>query len=577
MFRIWRVHDDIRPVDKRRIIQVQEILAGQFPGVDENEISNLPVILRDPMKQRLRYLLLVAEDQNLSVNGFALAAYATDLSFYFLDFLSAAPRLTGRGLGGALYQRLRHEAAAAKAVGIFMECLPDDPKLCRDSKLLAQNRARLRFYEGFGARPIIGTKYETPVGSGDDCPPYLVYDGLGRDEALRGSQARKIVRAILERKYKGLCSPQYVDMVVNSFQLSQVFLREPRYRVAPLSAVPSHTPALESRIQLVVTDRHQIHHVRERGYVEAPVRINSILKALEGSSLFNQIEPKTFSLEHLKAIHDPGFLNYIKRMCSTLEPGKALYPYVFPVRNSARPPKEMPVRAGYYCIDTFTPLSRNAYLAARRAVDCALTGAKALLQGSRLAYALVRPPAHHAERKVFGGFCYLNSTAAAAQMLSSQGKVAVIDLDYHHGNGTQDIFYQREDVLTFSIHGHPRFAYPYFSGFKDETGTGPGLGFNHNLPLPEKVDGTRYIEVLDKVIGKVRRFSLTFLVVALGLDTAKGDPTGTWSLMRKDFETNGRMVGELCLPTLVMQEGGYRTRNLGINLRSFMEGLWGDC
>ena len=577
MFRIWRVHDDIRPVDKRRIIQVQEILAGQFPGVDENEISNLPVILRDPMKQRLRYLLLVAEDQNLSVNGFALAAYATDLSFYFLDFLSAAPRLTGRGLGGALYQRLRHEAAAAKAVGIFMECLPDDPKLCRDSKLLAQNRARLRFYEGFGARPIIGTKYETPVGSGDDCPPYLVYDGLGRDEALRGSQARKIVRAILERKYKGLCSPQYVDMVVNSFQLSQVFLREPRYRVAPLSAVPSHTPALESRIQLVVTDRHQIHHVRERGYVEAPVRINSILKALEGSSLFNQIEPKTFSLEHLKAIHDPGFLNYIKRMCSTLEPGKALYPYVFPVRNSARPPKEMPVRAGYYCIDTFTPLSRNAYLAARRAVDCALTGAKTLLQGSRLAYALVRPPAHHAERKVFGGFCYLNSTAAAAQMLSSQGKVAVIDLDYHHGNGTQDIFYQREDVLTFSIHGHPRFAYPYFSGFKDETGTGPGLGFNHNLPLPEKVDGTRYIEVLDKVIGKVRRFSPTFLVVALGLDTAKGDPTGTWSLMRKDFETNGRMVGELCLPTLVMQEGGYRTRNLGINLRSFMEGLWGDC
>jgi acetoin utilization deacetylase AcuC-like enzyme len=364
---------------------------------------------------------------------------------------------------------------------------------------------------------------------------------------------------------------------VNSFQLSQVFLREPRYRVAPLSAVPSHTPALESRIQLVVTDRHQIHHVRERGYVEAPVRINSILKALEGSSLFNQIEPKTFSLEHLKAIHDPGFLNYIKRMCSTLEPGKALYPYVFPVRNSARPPKEMPVRAGYYCIDTFTPLSRNAYLAARRAVDCALTGAKALLQGSRLAYALVRPPAHHAERKVFGGFCYLNSTAAAAQMLSAQGKVAVIDLDYHHGNGTQDIFYQRDDVLTASIHGHPRFAYPYFSGFKDETGAGPGLGFNLNLPLPEKLDGARYLETLTKVLKKVRRFGATFLVVALGLDTAKGDPTGTWSLLRKDFKANGRMVGELCLPTLIVQEGGYRTRDLGLNLRSFMEGLWGDC
>ena len=159
-------------------------------------------------------------------------------------------------------------------------------------------------------------------------------------------------------------------------------------------------------------------------------------------------------------------------------------------------------------------------------------------------------------------------------MLSAQGKVAVIDLDYHHGNGTQDIFYQRDDVLTISIHGHPSFAYPYFSGFKDETGSGPGLGFNLNLPLPETIDGTRYIEILDKVLGKVKRFSPTFLVVALGLDTAKGDPTGTWSLMRKDFKNNGRMVGELRLPTLVMQEGGYRTRDLGLNLRSFMEGLW---
>ena len=350
------------------------------------------------MEKRLRYLLLVAEDQNLSVKGFALAAYATDLNFCFLDFLSTAPRITGRGLGGALYQRLRDEAAAAKAIGIFMECLPDEPKICLDKTLLAQNRARLRFYERFGARPIVGTKYETPVETGDDCPPYLVFDDLGQGRPLESKTARMIVRAILERKYKGLCSPQYVEMVVNSFQSPQVILREPRYRVAQIDAVPSPAPAAESRIQLVVTDRHQIHHVRERGYVEAPVRIDSILKALEVTNLFHTIKPKSFGLEHLKTIHDPSFLNYLKRMCSTLEPGKALYPYVFPVRNSARPPKEMPVRAGYYCIDTFTPLSRNAYFAARRAVDCALTGAKALLQGSRLAYALVRPPAHHAER-----------------------------------------------------------------------------------------------------------------------------------------------------------------------------------
>ena len=217
MFRIWRVHDDVRPVDRRRIMQVQEILTGQFPGLNKKEIDGLPAVLRDPIKKKLRYLLLVAEDQNLSVKGFALAAYATDLNFCFLDFLSAAPHITGRGLGGALYQRLRDEVAATKAVGIFMECLPDDPKLCLDSSVLPQNRSRLRFYERFGARPIVGTKYETPVESGDDCPPYLLFDDLGQGRPLSGALARKIVRAILERKYKGLCSPDYVEMVGQIF------------------------------------------------------------------------------------------------------------------------------------------------------------------------------------------------------------------------------------------------------------------------------------------------------------------------------------------------------------------------
>ncbi len=136
----------------------------------------------------------------------------------------------------------------------------------------------------------------------------------------------------------------------------------------------------------------------------------------------------------------------------------------------------MPVRAGYYCIDTFTPLNRNAYTAAKGAVDCALTAASQILTGYRISYALVRPPGHHAESKVFGGFCYFNSSAMAANYLSVHGRVAVLDVDYHHGNGTQDIFYQRDDVLTVSIHGHPSFAYPYFSGFSEETGEEKGLG-----------------------------------------------------------------------------------------------------
>jgi acetoin utilization deacetylase AcuC-like enzyme len=201
-------------------------------------------------------------------------------------------------------------------------------------------------------------------------------------------------------------------------------------------------------------------------------------------------------------------LTYFKRICKSLPEGKSIYPYVFPIRNSLRPPKDDSVRAGYYCIDTFTPLNKNAYLASRKAVDCALTCADLLLEGKKLAYALIRPPGHHAERKSFGGFCYFNSAAIAANYLSKYGKVALLDIDYHHGNGQQDIFYERDDVLTISIHGHPSFAYPYFSGFADEKGESDGYGFNVNYPLPEKVSGPVYRSYLHKALEKLKTSNL---------------------------------------------------------------------
>ncbi|MCX5864588.1 MAG: acetylpolyamine amidohydrolase, partial [Deltaproteobacteria bacterium] len=147
-------------------------------------------------------------------------------------------------------------------------------------------------------------------------------------------------------------------------------------------------------------------------------------------------------------------------------------------------------------------------------------------------------------------------------------------IDYHHGNGTQDIFYRRNDVLTLSIHGHPSFAYPYFSGFSDEVGEETGRGFNRNYPLPEALDGTAYRLVLARALKRVRAFKPQFLVVALGFDPAEKDPTGTWSLTAADFEEIGRMLGSLRLPTLIVQEGGYRTRSLGTNARHFFLGLW---
>jgi acetoin utilization deacetylase AcuC-like enzyme len=330
----------------------------------------------------------------------------------------------------------------------------------------------------------------------------------------------------------------------------------------------------DQQITLVINDQHDIHHVRERGYVESPVRIRSILRELQPTGLFHPVAIKRHPEKLLQRVHDPAFIRYLKTVCLNLSAKQAVYPYVFPIRNQARPPIEREIRAGYYCIDTFTPLTANAYPAARRATDCALTAAESLLDGQRLAYALVRPPGHHAERRSYGGFCYFNSSAVAAELLSGYGRVAVLDVDYHHGNGTQDIFYRRADVLTLSIHGHPNFAYPYFSGFEDERGEGGGVGFNQNYPLGEKLDGESYRKVLEKALRRIAKFKPQFLVIALGLDTANGDPTGTWSLLKEDFFANGRLLGHLRLPTLVVQEGGYDSRVLGTNARHFFNGLW---
>jgi acetoin utilization deacetylase AcuC-like enzyme/GNAT superfamily N-acetyltransferase len=575
MFRIRRIYDDVLPVNQAAIAAVQDILREQFPTLSPKDIAKIPEQLRNPLKYRFRSILYVADDHRGRVRGFALLLHEPQLNFCYLDYISSVARLTGRGIGGALYERLREESIELGATELFFECLPDDPRLCRDPVKLKENRARLRFYEKYGARPIAHTAYATPVNSADDHPPYLVLDSLGEDSPLSRQRARLIVRTILERKYAHLCPRSYIDMVVESIRDEPVQLRPPRYNRPRTASTPARRKILsDRRIALVVNDRHDIHHVRERGYVQAPVRIDSILAELSGSGLFETVKVRRFSEKHIRAVHDDDFVDYLAAVCERLGEDEAVYPYVFPIRNVARPPKDRAVSAGYFCIDTFTSLTHSAYLAARRAVDCALTATRHLLEGRRLSYALVRPPGHHAERRVFGGFCYFNSAAVAAHYLSAQGRVAVIDIDYHHGNGTQEIFYDRSDVLTVSLHGHPSFAYPYFSGFNDEKGTASGRGYNYNLPLPERLDGAGYRRYLGRALQRIKRFRPQFLIIALGLDTAHGDPTGTWDLLPDDFTENGRLLGALQLPTLVVQEGGYDTRVLGENARHFFNGLW---
>ncbi len=573
MFRIRRIHDDLRPINQAAITQVQQILRDQFPLLAQNDIDKIPELLRNPVKQGFRSIVYVAEDARQKIQGFALLSHEPDLRFCLLDYISAAKKTTGSGVGGALYEYIREEATAMGVLGIFFECLPDDPALCKDSEILKQNQARLSFYEKYGAVPIIDTAYETPLKPGDDNPPYLVFDALGQPQPLAGKQAKKIVRAILERRYGESCSAEYITLVVDSFDTETVRLRSPRYRRKPPTETRPNSSRLQ-RIALVVNERHEIHHVRERGYVESPVRVRSILKELDKTSLFQPYPLRTYSEKFLTSTHDRDYVEYFRKVCRNLPAGQSLYPYVFPIRNTARPPKELAVRAGYFCIDTFTPLNANAWKAARGAVDCTLTAASLILEGYRMAYSLVRPPGHHAERRAFGGFCYFNNAAIAAQMLSDFGRVAILDIDYHHGNGQQTIFYQRSDVLTLSIHGHPKFAYPYFSGFEDERGEAEGLGFNINLPLAETLTSEQYLAALARAIKSIRAFQPDYLVVCVGFDTAKGDPTGTWQLSGGDFNQVGQAIGRMKLPTLLVQEGGYKTRNIGVNARNFFNGLW---
>lgn len=572
MFRIRRIHDEVLPANRNALDQVKNILRSRFSAVSAEEIEQLGQHLHDPFLKRFRVILFVAENQRQRVQGFAYLLHEPQIRFGYLDWMATRVGKASGGIGGALYDRVRQELVALGAKGLFFECLPDEASLCPDPTLLAENRKRLRFYEQYGARPIVGTAYEKPYKPDQSCMPHLMFDGLGRTARPGREFLRAVVRAILERKYAGYVPADYVQMVAASIPNDPVPLREFRYvkpsAVSP--AVPAH-PC--DRIALVFPHQHFNHHIHEQGYVEAPVRIRSILKEIAGSRLFEMVAPSAFPERAITSVHDVDFVNYLRRTCREIEENRYVYPYVFPIRNKTRLPKDHTILAGYYCIDTFTPLTRHAYTAARSAVDCTLSAAREILNGRRLAYALVRPPGHHAERRSFGGFCYFNNNAIAAQYLRAFGRVAILDLDYHHGNGQQDIFYRRSDVLTVSLHGDPGFAYPYFSGFKDERGEGEGEGFNLNLPLPEEVDGARYRRALSAALQRVVDFKPLFLVVSIGFDTAKGDPTGSWSLTPRDFEANGRLLGELGLPLLVVQEGGYRSRTLGVNARRFFEGI----
>jgi acetoin utilization deacetylase AcuC-like enzyme/ribosomal protein S18 acetylase RimI-like enzyme len=571
MFRISHILDVHREHDRRALREVHSLFASAFPELAEEDEDYIERKLVEQTTRGYPCILLAAHGEGDRVIGFALADFFEQVGYAYLDFIVTEAGHRGRGLGGALYEALKEDLVERGAFGLFLEVPTDDPDQVKNATDMKANKARLKFYERYGALPIVGTLYDQPIRPGKPAEPRLLYDPLQADQPLSADELRQVIRLILTLRYRFDPEGAYVRKVVESVE-DPVRVRKPLYVGA--TEKPFKPPRRLHPLKVFCSTLHALHHVRERGYVERPARVDVILKAIEGLPDVERLKVRNFGEGPIRAVHDADFVNYLRNVCQELPDGKMVYPYVFPIRRTDRPPHERSVRAGYYCIDTFTPLSREAYKAARAAVNVALSGASAILEGEPLVYSLCRPPGHHAERDTYGGFCYFCNGAVAAQYLATRlGKVAMLDVDYHHGNGQQDIFYGRSDVLTVSIHGHPSFAYPYFTGFADETGEGEGKGFNVNLPLPEQVLDARYLEELDEALRLIRLFRPEALVVSLGLDIARADPTGTWSVSPDGLFEIGRRIGSMRYPTLLVQEGGYNIRSLGRNAARMLTGV----
>jgi acetoin utilization deacetylase AcuC-like enzyme/GNAT superfamily N-acetyltransferase len=570
MIRIRGIHGDAFLLSRDRLEQVQDIFRQAFPEM-AGYADRIPSLLRDPIHYGYRSALLVAESAVAQIDAFALVLHFPGVECCFLDFIAARQGVRAQGYGGALYEAAREYCQRLNVKGLYMEVQPDTPELTPDPEILKQSKRRIQFYERYGVRAIEGTDYATPVGD-PTTVAFLLFDGLGRSDSLSRKEARQAVEMILTRRFGHVANPEYVHRVVESFRDDPVKFRPLQY-VKPnrvLETVESRR--LDHAYGLVITPNHEIHHVKERGYFERPVRVEAIKEGIGASGLFTTVKTVEHGEKAIRAVHDSDFIHYMRTVCSKLKEGRPVYPDTFPVRKPDRRPKQLPVQAGYYCIDTGTPLYRNAYVAARSSADTALTAADEILAGRKLAYGVCRPPGHHAGRRFYGGFCYFNNAAIAAQYLIPQARTAILDVDFHHGNGTQDIFYSRSDVLTISIHGHPDYSYPYFSGYEYETGSGEGIGFNRNFPLPPQTDDEKYLKTYNRVMELLEQSRAEIIILGLGFDILKGDPTGTFTLRAETLRTMGARIMKIGPPVLVIQEGGYNLRNIRRGCAEFFAG-----
>lgn len=323
-----------------------------------------------------------------------------------------------------------------------------------------------------------------------------------------------------------------------------------------------HAPTLE------LQNGEMVPHAESQARVQA---INSALPTLEAT--------QDFGLDPILAVHDPAYVAFLKRAHRDWQaagrPGDA-FPYVFPIRGR-RPLglNRIDAELGQYAYDCGTPVAAGTWEAAYWNAQTALTGLDTVLGGARHAFAFCRPPGHHAGRDYMGGYSYLNNVAIAAQRARDQGaaNVAVLDVDYHHGNGTQDIFYARGDVLTVSLHADPKTDYPFYWGHADETGEGAGAGANLNLPMPRGTDWNGYKARLSEAVERVAAYAPDLLIVPFGADTYAGDPISFFEIETLDYTRMGALIAATKLPTLICMEGGYAIDALGANVSAFLRGF----
>ena len=309
---------------------------------------------------------------------------------------------------------------------------------------------------------------------------------------------------------------------------------------------------------------------------EQPERAERLLAGARAAGC-EIVRSREHGLGPIAAVHTPEDLEFLENIYPRWQridgASEEVIPNIHPLARDGRYPASAVGQAGYHMADTSCPISAETWESACWSAWSAVDAADAVLAGERTAYALCRPPGHHAFADVAGGFCFINNSAVAAQrLLSKSDRVAILDVDLHHGNGTQGIFYARSDVLTVSIHADPVRFYPFFWGHADERGDGPGLGYNLNLPLPRKTGDDGFLTALDAGLSRIRSYAPDALVVALGLDAFEGDPFGGLSVSTDGFSRIAETIAGLRLPTVIVQEGGYLCDELGANLTSFLGG-----